>query len=597
MSTRTSYTARRAGQVAAAALLTAGHLALTACDPGATEPTSEPEPEQQPERGIVLEDQSILFDGFVHDSNLPMPMAGEGMSGAAWLDYDADGDLDAYLPNGKAGAAALFRNGGDGTFTDVAAEAGVANDVGSSGVVVGDIDNNGYPDIFLTGEGHFAFAEASPTVLYLNNGDGTFRDISDIAGVPGAKSSLAAAMGDIDNDGYLDIFIASPGHLDVAPFMGLPAGTFGGLAEQHANTLYRNTGPDQDGAVIFEDISATAGIDDAMGACVVTFSDYDDDGWLDIFVGNCNEVGYEPVPWHLYRNNGPDADNNITFTDIASEVGLASGDGRGYWMATAIADYDNDGDLDLFSTNYGAVRGAEDPFYDHRRHALFRRDADGTFTNVAAEHDLADGPFAWGATFADLDNDGFQDLYFAGSMPILDAFGPGRGTPGRLFFNDGEGSLTEAPEEVTGSDLSLRYTSGVARGDYDGDGFLDILVMAETVMDRMGEQVIDEGTPVLLRNQGNGNRYLRVRLIGTDSNAMGIGARVYVSSGDLEQVREVQAGSSFASSESPWPSFGMGKHDEAQVTVRWPSGLHETFGTHATQQLVTLTEGQGTPVE
>lgn len=590
-----TYYLNRARRAATVALLATGHLTLTACGSGT--PEQEPPPEAQPEQGIILEDQSSIFDGWAHDSNLPMPQAGEGMVGAAWLDYDADGDLDAYLPNGKAGIAALFRNDGDGTFTNVAAEAGVANDKGSSGVVVGDIDNNGYPDIFLTGEGHFAFAEASPTVLYLNNGDGTFRDISEIAGVPGAKSSLGAAMGDIDNDGYLDIFIASPGHLDVAPFMGLPSGAFGGPAEQHENKLYRNRGPNQDGAVTFIDISATAGIDDAMGACVVTFSDYDDDGWLDIFVGNCNEITLQPVPWHLYRNNGPDDDGNITFTDIADEVGLASGDGLGYWMATALADYDNDGDLDLFSTNFGAVRDAEDPFFDHRRHALFRRDADGTFTNVAAEHDLADGPFAWGATFADLDNDGFQDLYFAGSMPILDAFGPGRGTPGRLFFNDRQGGLAEAPQDVTGGDLSLRYTSGVARGDYDGDGFLDILVMAETVMDPEHQRVIDAGKPVLLHNQGNGNGYLTVRLVGTDSNAMGIGARVHVTSGDLAQVREVQAGSSFASSESPWPTFGMGKHEEADITVRWPSGLHESFGIHATRQTVTLTEGQGTPVE
>lgn len=583
---RTSATATisqraRAAHIALAALL----LAAAGCSAG--DPV-------EPDRGIVLEDRSALLAGFVHDSNLPMPNAGEGMAGAAWLDYDMDGDLDAYLPNGKAGAAALFENDGNGGFTDVAAAAGVDNRLGSSGVVVGDLDNNGYPDIFLTGEGHFAFAEASPTVLYLNNGDGSFRDISDSAGIPGAESSLAAAMGDIDNDGYLDIFIASPGHLDVSGHMGLPAGSLGGPAVQHENRLYRNNGPDADGNLSFTDISAAAGVNDALGACVVSFSDHDDDGWLDIFVGNCNEIGLQPVPWNLYRNDGPGPDGSVAFTDIAADVGLA--DALGYWMATAMGDYDGDGDLDLFSTNFGAVRAADDPFAQMRKHGMFRRNADGTYTNVAADLGLAEGPFGWGATFADFDNDGDEDLYFAGSMPILDAIGPGRGTPGRLFFNDGAGGFDEAAQEVTGGDLSSRYTSGVARGDYDNDGFVDILVMVETTIDFFSGEVLDPGTPVLYHNQGNGNLSLRVRLVGTDSNGMGIGARVYAGSGGRVQMREVQAGSSFASSESPWPVFGLGADHEAQVSVRWPSGRHESFGVHQAGQTITVTEGQGQPM-
>ena len=534
---------------------------------------------QASEKKNMFIDSSQLLEGFVHDSNLPIPLRGEGLSGAAWLDYDNDADLDLFLPNGKAGVSALFRNNGDGTFTDVAEQAGVANPLGNSGVVVGDIDNNGFPDIFMTGEGRLLFAEQSPTVLYLNQGDGTFQDISDIANIPGANTAMGAAMADINNDGYLDIFIASPGHLDVAPAFGQLPGAFGGVAEQDENKLYLNNGPNADGLITFTDISVTAGVNGALGGCVSAFTDYNNDGFMDIIVGNCNDVDFNPTPFHLYRNNG-----DLTFTDVAEEAGLAV---NGLWMAIAPGDYDNDGDQDFFATNFGVAVDAP--------HAFFQNNGDGTYTNIAAELGLADWEFGWGATLTDFDNDGFLDLYFAGAFPLAGEIGPGRGNPGRLFFNDGEGGFIQADQAETGGDLSSRYTSGVAQGDFNSDGFADLIVMTTTQLAPQSGEVIDLGTPLLLENTANDNNWLTVRLEGTQSNRSAIGAVVRVTTTDSTQIREVRAGSSFASSESPWPSFGLGDNTEAQVTIEWPSGEVQTLSVQA-NQLITVTEEPTVPV-
>jgi len=540
--------------------------------------------------GVTFDNVSALLGPYMRSAT------GEGLGGIAWLDYDQDGDLDLYLTNGVGAFNGLFRNNGDGTFTDMTFAAGVANGTGNSGVVAADIDNDGYPDIFLTGEGYLAGPVQTPTSLYHNNGDGTFNDITATAGVPGAGTALSAAMGDVNGDGFLDIFIASPGHI---PFLTGP-----GTGESHENKLYLNNGD-----LTFTDVTAVAGVGGLYvdffgdvvsdGACVAAFSDYNNDGLADIFVGNCNAywstslpkqpIPVRPTPFNLFRNNG-----DGTFTDVATVAGL---DLPGFWMGLAFGDYDNDGDLDLFATSTGTALGGVFP------HALFRNNGDGTYTEVSASVGIPNSEFGWGCTFADFDNNGAIDLYQVGSLPMFGIVGPGAGSPGRLYFNDGNGSFVE-DTAATGVDLSSKYTSGLAQGDFDGDGFADIAVMTAPYPGVASEEF------VLLRNRGNNNHWLTVRLVGTMSNRDGIGALIVVETGKSvreagggkaagsavrRQLREVRAGSSLASSETPWPTFGLGQKRRAKVTVIWPSGLIESFRGNAADQVIVLVEGTGHP--
>ena len=540
--------------------------------------------------GVAFDNVSALLGPYMRSAT------GEGLGGIAWLDYDQDGDLDLYLTNGVGAFNGLFRNNGDGTFTDMTFAAGVANGTGNSGVVAGDVDNDGYPDIFLTGEGYLAGPGQTPTSLYHNNGDGTFNDITVTAGVPGAGTALSAAMGDVNGDGFLDIFIASPGHI---PFLTGP-----GTGESHENKLYLNNGD-----LTFTDVTAAAGVGGLYmdvfgdvvsdGACVAAFGDYNNDGLADIFVGNCNAywstslpkqpIPVRPTPFNLFRNNG-----DGTFTDVATAAGL---DLLGFWMGLAFGDYDNDGDLDLFATSTGTALGGVFP------HALFRNNGDGTYTEVSASVGIPNSEFGWGCTFADFDNNGAIDLYQVGSLPMFGIVGPGAGSPGRLYFNDGKGSFVE-DTAATGVDLSFKYTSGLAQGDFDGDGFADIAVMTAPYPGVASEEF------VLLRNRGNNNHWLTVRLVGTMSNRDGIGALIVVETGKSvreagggkaagsavrRQLREVRAGSSLASSETPWPTFGLGQKRRAKVTVIWPSGLIESFRGNAADQVIVLVEGTGHP--
>lgn len=487
----------------------------------------------------VFEDVSSLID-FRHGS---VPFDGDGLAGAAWLDYDRDGRLDLFLSNGRTQRNGLFRNDGAGGFVDVSAGAGIENGRGNTGVVAADFDNDGFTDLFLNGDGGILEAvPTSPVVLYRNNGDGTFRDVTTASGIVGPPTGVSAAAADVDNDGFLDLYITAAGSLVTQT--------------QHANRLYRNN---RDWT--FTDVSAAAGVGSALGALAALFSDYDGDGWIDLLVGNGNEIHFAPTPSELYRNRG-----DLTFANVAAPAGLAK---PGYWMGFATADYDSDGTLDLFVTNLGADTG--------NPHALYRGNGDGTYTDVAAAAGAADFPFAWGCAFKDFDNDGHADLFFAGALPGLDA------NPGVFLFNDGRGRFTD---RTASSPIDLRrtYPSGVASGDYDGDGFEDLVIMQEA----------EPGRPVLLRNRGNGNNWVATRLEGRRGNRGAVGARVTVSAGGRRQAREVYAGSSFASTDSPWLTFGLGRTASVDhIEVRWPSGPAEVFRCVAPRRLATLVEGTG----
>ncbi len=523
----------------------------------------------------------------------------EGVGGAAWLDYNNDGNLDLFVTNGVGHANVLFHNNGDGTFTEVAGEAGVDDVDGHSGVVAADIDNDGCTDLFLTGEGAgLGMAdgnkEESLVKLYINNCNDdnnnnndddddddddnnifTFTDITKESGIPEFVHGVSAAFGDINNDGYLDLFVARPNLFDGKKDL--------------KNGVFLNKGNGT-----FDDISDTALTGVSLGACAVSFSDYNKDGWIDIFVANCADLDLTKLPdlmpisapFQLLHNNG-----DLTFTDVAPDVGL---DYFGFWMAVTIADINGDLDLDLFATNSGVP--SETVGFPGSPHILYKNNGEDIFTNEAEVAGLADETleFGWGASFLDVDNDGDEDLFYAGSFPPFGVFGPGLGSPGRLFLNDGSGVFTKAG--AFGQEN--KYTSGVAVGDFDNNGFPDVVVVAtgfKLILPNGQLQV--SGQPLLLKNNGNGNNWLTVRLVGEKSNRGGVGARVVVSTKEKKQVKEVYAGSSFLSTNSPWLTFGLGKYNQADIRVTWPSGLVEDFDHVRKNQTVTLVEETGKEVE
>ncbi len=491
---------------------------------------------------LALTDISSALD-FSHQTN-----GGEGLAGAAWIDYDADNDLDLFLVNGMGHAPALFANDGAGNFTNVTVAAGLDYTSGGLAVVAGDLDNDGFPDLLVTGEGGMMGIGQTPTKLFHNQGDGTFADISATAGVPGPETTGGAAFGDINNDGLLDIFITAIGSLS--------------QQVQHRNALYLNNGD-----MTFTDISHAAGIDTDLGACAVTFTDYNGDGLQDILVANCNDVFFDTTPFELFQNNG-----DLTFTNVARQAGLNK---EGFWMSVSQGDIDNDGDLDLFSTNTGTALNTE---------AVVYRNQGGRYAYQTVPAGLKGFEFGWGSTLTDFDNDGDLDLYFAGSLPPLGFIGPGLASPGRLFENDGSGRFTFVDVPV---ELSSRYTSGVAAADINGDGFSEVVIQAD------GTVVGDSGSPVLLSATPNDNHWVTIQPVGTTSNRGGVGAKLEISTAGFRQLREVQAGSSFASTETPWHTFGLGEHAAASLTVIWPSGLVEVFSLSEIDRMVTITEGTG----
>ncbi len=495
-------------------------------------------------------DASHLLD-FVHQTD-----GGGGLAGAAWFDYNNDSYLDLFLTNGIGHANGLFKNNGDGTFTDVSVEAGIENGLGNSGVIAGDIDNDGWVDLFLTGEGDaISTAAQSPTRLYYNNGDGSFTDITEQASVPGAETAWSAAFGDIDNDGYLDLFVTAPGSI--------------ARQEPHRNKLYRNNGD-----LSFTDISTSAGVDTDLGACIATFSDYDNDGDVDFFIGDCNDIMFRPSPVELWRNNG-----DLTFTDVTIEAGLLR---PGAWMGFAVADYDNDGDQDIFATNVG-------PFRDDTPPILYENNGDGTFRDATFDAGIAELLWGWGSNFADFNSDGYADLFYTGSFPFPPFNFIGEfGNAGTLLINNADKTFTKHNDWLN-IDMSEQFTSGSAVADFDNNGFLDIVVATTTLNGFPGR-------PILLQNAGNHNHWLTIRTVGTWSNRDGIGAKVTIEAGRLVQVKETRAGSSFLSMDSPWLTFGLGRYKRVhRIEVQWPSGLTERFRGTAANRILTLVEGTGRP--
>jgi len=505
--------------------------------------------------------------------------------GVAFYDYDNDGWLDIFLVNGwrlegfPAGSeptSHLFHNNRDGTFTDVTAKAGVAHSGWGQGVCVGDYDNDGWEDLFVTYYGK--------NVLYHNNGDGTFTDVSVKAGVAGkgTRWNTGCAFLDYDRDGRLDLFVANYIDMDLATapvpesgpclYKGVlvacgPPGLQGGK-----NILYHNNG---DGT--FSDLSEAAGIFRANGTygLGVLTADFDNDGWPDIYVANDSTASA------LYHNK-----KNGTFEDIAVEAGCAlSPDGKPQaGMGVSAADYDLDGNLDLLKTNFA---GDTPSLYHNLGGGNFD---DATFTAGLGAHTQFLG---WGCGFFDFDNDGWPDILICNGhvYPEVEQLKTEAGYPQRklLYRNLRNGHFADVSFQAGSGISNPAPCRGCAFGDFDNDGDIDVVV--NTVNDY----------PQLLRCDSKvENNWIKIRTIGTKSNRSGIGARLTCTThpaGEAkphQQIDEVRSGGSYISQSDLRVHFGLGKAEKVEVLeIRWPSGHLDTLKDVKANQLIFVKEGEG----
>ena len=503
-------------------------------------------------------------------------------SGVAVLDFDRDGWQDILLLNGQtlpgeSSAVAhptshLYRNNHDGTFQDVTKRAGLDGSGWAQGACVGDYDNDGYDDIYVT---YFGVNR-----LYHNEHDGTFKDVAAAAGVAGSGKDwgTGCAFVDTDRDGRLDLMVANYVDLDVrsmpkpgegvtclwkgAPVMCGPRGM-----AWRANILYHNAGGGK-----FGDVSQTSGVTKTNGHYCFSVStlDYNGDGWPDIY------VACDSTPSILYRNN-----HDGTFTDVAADAGAAyDEDGREQaGMGSTVGDYDGDGWPDIFKTNFSDDTSS-----------LYRNNHDGTFTPAvfAAGLGLNTQYLGWGTTFLDVDNGGWPSLLLVNGhvYPQVDSahLGASYKEPRLLYLNGGDGKFRDISKEG-GPGLSEAASSrGLATADFWNDGRVSAVV-----------NNID-GRPMLLVNTAaNHHHWLGVMLEGTRSNRDGIGAEVTVSAGGRSWVQEVRSGSSYLSSSDLRLHFGLGgKTAVDKIEVRWPSGVKEVFpALPIADRFVTLIEGRG----
>ena len=494
--------------------------------------------------------------------------------GAAFLDYNNDGLQDIYLVNGanlpplskeQSSAVelprnALYRNNGDGTFTDVAMAAGVADTGYGMGCAVGDYDNDGFPDLYVTNFG--------ANVFFHNNGDGTFTDVTTQTGTGDTRWGASCAFVDYDNDGFLDLYVTNYVKYtiesgQVCMNKGVRVYCDPRLYEGELDILYHNNG---DGT--FTDVTKSAGFSEATGrGLALAWGDYDDDGDMDVYIANDADQNF------LYRNN-----SDGTFTDVSLTAGVGfSEDGEAEnGMGVDFGDYDNDGLLDLVVTNF---QGQTNTLYYNEGNGLF---SDVSYASKIGTMSL---PYlAWGVSFCDYDNDGYQDLFIANGHldENVQAFDPTGfyEQPNLLFRNNRDGTFDEVGADSRSGMRLEKVSRGFAYADYDNDGDLDLLVTNLN------------GSPDLLENRGGQNTWLSLKLIGTRSNRDAIGARVKVTAGDLTQIQEVRSGSSYLSQNDMRLHFGLGKHRQVdRVEIRWPSGLQEQLEGVKANQTLTLVEG------
>jgi hypothetical protein len=497
-------------------------------------------------------------------------------TGVAWLDYDQDGLMDIYLIQTAATDAykpthplrsALYHNNGDGTFTDVTAKAGVGGEGHyGQGVAVGDFNNDGYPDLYVTGYGR--------AILYRNNGDGTFTDVTATAGVSDEGGwSTSAGWFDYDKDGWLDLVVAN--YIDWTPKSNLYCGerasgyraycTPGSYHGQHIK-LYHNN---HDGT--FTDVSEESGVasPEAKGMGVV-LADFNNDGWPDIAVAN------DTWPNFLFQNN-----HDGTFTEVALQSGLAASEDGRYEAGMGIdaADVDGDGLLDVYISHL-----------DFELNRLYHNNGDGTFTDVTYNSGIGNKAILLSgvsAKFIDYDNDGWPDVLQANGA-MLDNVSLYQGKvayeePLLMFHNVGHGKF-EKVSDALGPDFNRPIVGrGLAIADFFNDG-------------QMGFAVNCRGSyPVIMRNQGAAaNHWLEILLIGTKSNRDGIGAQLKLTAEGVTQLDQAKGGTSYMSASDPRVHFGTGKRTKVEsLVITWPSGQVDKLNNLPIDSILAIREGAG----
>ncbi|MGB2634856.1 MAG: CRTAC1 family protein [Candidatus Acidiferrum sp.] len=493
--------------------------------------------------------------------------------GVCVADFDGDGWQDIYFVNardlydrGIKVQNALYHNNGDGTFTDVTDKAGVPGTGFGLGCVWGDYDNDGHPDLFVTQYGR--------NVLYHNNGDGTFTDVTDKAGVAGMDFGTyfhsGAVFFDYDRDGKLDLYVGSyvafpPGAQRYCKLGGLTSSCPPSAYQGSPSILYHNNG---DGT--FTNVTKKAGIYQPNGKnLAVGVGDYDNDGWPDLFVAN------DGISAYLYHN-----EHNGTFKEDGSITGMAF-TAQGLTMAAmciSLGDYNNDGWLDLFISDF---QGSSDHVWKNDGHGLFDEVSDSAGITSPTHSVLS-----FGGGFFDYDNDGWLDLFIANGhvYPEIEQIFPDVHYKqiNSLFHNDGHGKFIDVTKTSGDGFSTPSVGRGVAFADFDNDGFVDLVVAN------------NNDPPLLLHNSGgNGNHFVSFKLTGTKSNRDAIGARLKLTAGAMTQIREIQSGGSYMSQSDLRAHFGLASAaniDKLEIT--WPSGAKQTFSNFPADQFYSIVESK-----
>ncbi len=517
---------------------------------------------------------------FQHASDPAKKYIIESMSGGVILiDYDRDGWPDIYFTNapsvamalkGEKSPGALYHNNHDGTFTDVTEKAGVGTPCMAMGGAVGDYDNDGWPDMYVTCLGG--------NVLYHNNGDGTFTDVAKSAGVTDGRWSAGAAFGDYDNDGYLDLMVVNyvDFHLNDLPGFGsAPNCKYRGIDVQCGPRGLKGAGDSlfhNNGNGTFSDVTKAAGVSDPNGyyGMQVIWADFNNVGRPDAYVSN------DSTPKFLYKNEG-----NGKFSEIGLESGTAvDEDGSEQAsMGIAVGDYNHTGRPSLYVTNFSDEYSV-----------LFRNDGNWNFTDVSYKSGEAvpSLPFVkWGTSFADFDNDGWLDLIAVTGhvYPQVDLLPSGaRYREPKIFeMNRGDGTFCDASAQAGAAIKEPRVSRGVAVGDLFNDGQIDVVVNDL------------DGAPMILRNHGiPGNHWVSFELAGSKSNRLAIGARLKLVAGGMTQTSEIHSGGSYLSQSDLRVHFGLAKATKIDsLEIHWPSGQVETLKDLEADKYYSVLEGQG----